>query len=207
MKQKYLNLGVKCPSFCYSSDKNYFSFFTFGVSKLVQRPPIPSSIHCCLFCCSHLHSSWKGLKFTCLSSSPDPTPPRFPSGLNRKGWARACGLRTETPGSRADAEILIASLGFSLDPITLSSLDTRPVSPGSGYSARTNSQSFEHDSLTLTDGDADIQYKCAPTYSHTLLWHCTPLSSQACWCSWLQSNSGALFWCTAPLSCIFCSQD
>lgn len=90
----------------------------------------------------------------------------------RGARGRGRGLRRDRRGSEAAAEILIASLGFSLDPITLSGLGRRPVSLGSRYSTHTktharrtlSSQRFEHHSPTQTDGDGDIQYKCAPTY-------------------------------------------
>lgn len=117
-----------------------------------------------------------GLKFTRIWANLQQIPSRLSLHLvlseARGLGVGARGLRGDRRGSQAAAEILIASLGFSLDPITLSGPGRRPVSLGSGYSTHTqkhtlthSSQRFEHHSPTRTDGDGDVQYKCAPTYS------------------------------------------
>lgn len=117
-----------------------------------------------------------GLKFTRIWANLQQIPSRLSLHLvlseARGLGVGARGLRGGRRGSQAAAEILIASLGFSLDPITLSGPGRRPVSLGSGYSTHTqkhtlthSSQRFEHHSPTRTDGDGDVQYKCAPTYS------------------------------------------
>lgn len=82
-----------------------------------------------------------GLKFTRIWANLQQIPSRLALHLvlseARGLGVGARGLRGDRRGSQAAAEILIASLGFSLDPITLSGPGRRPVSLGSGYSTHT----------------------------------------------------------------------
>lgn len=82
-----------------------------------------------------------GLKFTRIWANLQQIPSRLSLHLvlseARGLGVGARGLRGDRRGSQAAAEILIASLGFSLDPITLSGPGRRPVSLGSGYSTHT----------------------------------------------------------------------
>lgn len=82
-----------------------------------------------------------GLKFTRIWANLQQIPSRLSLHLvlseARGLGVGARGLRGGRRGSQAAAEILIASLGFSLDPITLSGPGRRPVSLGSGYSTHT----------------------------------------------------------------------
>lgn len=143
---------------------------------------------------------WSSLAFF-FSCFPDPIPPHFPSGLNRQGWGRPVGC-AGAPGSGAAAEILIASLGFSLDPITLSSLDRRLVSLGSEYSTHTHSVlNITHWHIQMETETYSINVHPRTHAPFTGIIRALSRSAQACWCSWLQSNSKAVFWCAAQALC------